>query len=81
MNRDVCSICGDPVCVAPGEEDVVCIDCFEANLRGALTFERPAVANLAAILPVRRRELKAMDRERWPLTRGRGEGETGGGRG
>ena len=74
MQRDVCAICGDLVLVRPGEDDVVCHDCFEKNLRGAFVLERPTVAALADILPVRRRELAARDRARWPLTGGRGAG-------
>ena len=41
MQTDVCCICGDPVRVAPGEEDVVCRDCYEANFKGGLVWERP----------------------------------------
>ena len=74
MQRDVCAICGDPVLVAHGEEDVVCTPCFEANLRGGVVLERPTVAHLADLLPVRRRELKTLDCARWPLTQGRSEG-------
>ena len=71
MQRDVCCICGDPVLVPPGEDDAVCHDCFEKNLRGACVLERPAVVPPWAVLPVRRRELAARDRARWPLTGGR----------
>ena len=74
MQTDVCAICGDPVLVAPGEEDAVCTPCFEANLRGGVVLERPTVADLADLLPVRRLELSALDCARWPLTRGRSEG-------
>ena len=52
----------------------MCRDCYEANFKGGLVWERPTVAHLADSLPVRRRELQAMDGARWPLTRGRGEG-------
>lgn len=74
MQTDVCSICGDPVLMPSDEEDAVCTPCFEANLRGAMAFERPTVAPLADSLTARRRELQALDGARWPLTRGRGEG-------
>jgi len=72
--RVPCTVCGERVWTRPDEDDIVCQPCFEANLRGALACERPTVANLADLLPVRRRELSALDRARWPLTRGRGEG-------
>ena len=69
-----CCVCGDQLVVTPGEEDVVCHDCYEANFTGGLVWERPTVAHLADSLPARRRDLAALDVARWPLTRGRSEG-------
>jgi len=65
-----CCICGDLVRLHTeiDDDDVVCPPCFEHNLAGALPYDRPHVARLVQRWPTRRRELQAMNRQRWPLT-------------
>jgi hypothetical protein len=70
-----CAICGDPVTLLPGyaDEDAVCLPCFDANLKGGLLMEQPAVAPLADMLPVRRRAIEARNAARWPRAHGQAQ--------